>query len=120
MSFYPATGKFLESVTHDEELDRIPCGFRIIEPVGIIELSAKLSDNALDDVSSSGQPRSFKVNPDIAELGAEGFEYLLEIDCSLELFEKTQVMPVQMIEVFRLRCIEELMAYFEEISHPDS
>lgn len=120
MSFYPATGKLLESVTHDEKLDRIPCGFRIIESVSIIEFSAKLSDNTLDDVSGSGQPRIFKVNPDVAELGTEGFEGLFEIDFVLELFEKFQIMPVQMIEVFRLRCIEKLMAYFEEFSHPDS
>ena len=54
MSLYPGTAELLEAVPHDEKLDRIPCGFRIIEAIGVIKFSAKLPDDALDDVGGPG------------------------------------------------------------------
>ncbi len=75
MSLYPTTAELLEAVPHDEKLDRIPGGFRIIEAVGIVELPAELPDDALDDVSGPGQPWMFKMGPDVAELGSKGFQH---------------------------------------------
>jgi len=64
MSLNAATGESMESIVHNNHLDRVPDCFRIGETMTVSNLMFKLINDSLNDIVSPWKSRIMKMCPD--------------------------------------------------------
>jgi len=78
MSFKPAISKPMKAVSHDQQLKTPPGSLNGIEAVGIIDLSAELTDDSLNDVGGARHRRMIEVGKEISHLLLKGEDLPLQ------------------------------------------
>lgn len=78
MPFQATVSETMKAVAHNQKLQAPPRCLRGIEPIGVIDLSAKLTDDPLNDVRGAGHPRMIEMSEEKRELVLEGEDLLLK------------------------------------------
>ena len=78
MTFKPAIRKPMKAVAHNQQLKAPPSCFCRVEAIRIIDLSAELADDPLDDVGGARHPWMVKVGKEEIHLVLKGEDLPLQ------------------------------------------
>ena len=78
MSFKSAVRKPMKAVSHDQQPKAAPGSLNGIEAIGVIDLSAELTDDSLNDVGGARHGRMIEVGKEKGHLLLKGEHFLLE------------------------------------------
>lgn len=78
MPLKPAIGESMKAVAHHQQLKAPPSSLNGIEPIGIIDLTAELADDSLDDVRGARHSRMIEVGKEKGHLVLEGEDLSLQ------------------------------------------